>query len=438
MAYDTEKITLHLLTYWFIRWTCSLISIRKIAGIVISPNSMDPSSLDSMANKLVKKIMKGCESHSLGSATVAIYDTAWVAMVSKVTDSKVQWVFPECFQFLLDSQLPDGGWESHGSNDNRILNTMAALLAMIKHKNAHNSNRNEDFFGLETRIEKARLSLEESLQHWDVESAVHVGFEMLVPALLRMLATEKMSFIFPGQQSLEVLNEEKLKKIKPETLYTSTTTMLHSLEAFIGRINFDKIGHQKKFGSMMASPASTAAYLMHCSTWDTEAESYIRKVILEGEGKGSGGLPSVFPAPIFELTWVRRSTSLKETLYQKLTTDPGSVHSSSEWILHQNPGQRKLRSRCILSRRASSESARAAWLRYDPLRLPLYMKLTGQMQPLQFLPMQTILPKLFLHSTCWKKLLLRMNWFNISGRSKAIFGHTLESGTPASAQIAMF
>lgn len=102
----------------------------------------------------------------------------------------------------MDSQLPDGGWESHGSNDDRILNTMAALLAMIKHKNTQNLDSNEDLFGLETRIEKVRLSLEECLKHWDVESSVHVGFEMLVPALLRMLETEKVSFIFPEQQSL--------------------------------------------------------------------------------------------------------------------------------------------------------------------------------------------------------------------------------------------
>lgn len=267
---------------------------------------MDSSSLDYRANKLIKQLTPhGCEDQSLGSATVAIYDTAWVAMISKVTDRKARWVFPECFQFLLNSQLPDGGWESHGSIDDKILNTMAALLAMIKHKNAQSLDNDEDPFGLETRIKKARISLEKSLQQWDVESAVHVGFEMLVPALLKMLETEKMSFIFPQQQSLEALNQTKLRKFDPEILYDSMTTMLHSLEAFIGMIDFDKISHHKRFGSMMASPASTAAYLMHCSTWDNEAESYIRKVILEGGGKGSGGLPSMFPSPIFEITWVR-------------------------------------------------------------------------------------------------------------------------------------
>ena len=57
----------------------------------------------------------------------------------------------------------------------------------------------------------------------------------------------------------------------------------------------------------MASPALTTAYLMHSSIWDDEAELCIRKVLDEGEGEGSGGLPSVFPIPIFEATWVRYS-----------------------------------------------------------------------------------------------------------------------------------
>jgi len=93
-----------------------------------------------------------------------------------------------------------------------------------------------------------------------------------------------------------------LENFNTEILYSSPKTSAHSLEAFIGRIDFDRLTRHKTFGSMMASSASTAAYLMQCSTWDNEAESYIRRVICEGMGKGNGGLPSVFPTPIFEVT----------------------------------------------------------------------------------------------------------------------------------------
>lgn len=112
--------------------------------------------------------------------------------------------------------------------------------------------------------------------------------------------------------SIEI-NAMMLENFNTEILYSSPRTLNHSLKAFIDQINFDRLTHNKTFGSMMASPASTAAYLMQCSTWDNEAESYIRRVICEGIGKGNGGLPSVFPTPIFEVTWVIYILSIGRT-----------------------------------------------------------------------------------------------------------------------------
>ena len=133
---------------------------------------------------------------------------------------------------------------------------------------------------------------------------MHVGFEILVPALLTMLENESIYLNFPGRKLLMELNAVKLGGINPEMLYETPTMLLHSLEAFIGTLDFDRVGHHKRFGSMMASPASTAAYLIHSSIWDEESEGYVRRVIFEGKGNGLGGVPSVFPTTIFEMTWV--------------------------------------------------------------------------------------------------------------------------------------
>ena len=266
---------------------------------------MERSYLDDRAHALVERLLKGCTDHNLGSATVAIYDTAWVSMVSRFEFGRRHWLFPECFLFLLNTQLPNGGWESYANPEDGLLNTLAALLAMKKHSNTSNQEESVDVPDLERRMLMATNYIRESLQIWDVDATVHVGFEVLVPALLSMLENERVTFNFPGKQSLENLNAEKLEKFNPEILYTSPNSLLHSLEAFIGRIEYDKLAHFKTFGSMMGSPASTAAYLMECSTWDDEAELYLRKVIHEGAGKGEGGSPSVFPMPIFEVTWVR-------------------------------------------------------------------------------------------------------------------------------------
>jgi hypothetical protein len=258
------------------------------------------------AAALVEQLAEKCaQSPGIGSFTPSVYDTAWVAMIPKTADGETRWLFPKCFQLLLDSQLPEGGWDAYASEVDGILNTMAALLALKKHANAPQNTGCALPDDLELRISRATVFLGKKLQHWQVEASIHVGFEILVPALLRQLELESIFFEFPGRRSLLAINDKKLARFDPRMLYRETkTTLIHSLEAFIGGIDFDKVAHHKAFGSMMASPSSTAAYLMHCSTWDDEAEAYIQNVINFGTGRGSGGVPSAFPATVFELAWV--------------------------------------------------------------------------------------------------------------------------------------
>lgn len=284
-----------------------------------STGSMELQSPDTRARKLVRDLADGCESGRLGSATVAVYDTAWVSMVAKDVGGRAQWLFPECFQFLLDSQSDGGGWESDTSLDDGILNTLAALLALKKRSN----KADIDPSALAVSISKAKRYLEEKLPDWDVDSGINVGFEILVPALLAMLEKENIFFSFSGRRVLETLRAAKLAKFDVQMIYGGQTTLLHSLEAFVDAIDFDALEHHKTFGSMMGSPASTAAYLMNSSRWDSEAEEYLRKVIDEGQGKGSGGVPSLFPMPVFEATWV--FVLFSRAVCKKLTKLLGSI-----------------------------------------------------------------------------------------------------------------
>ncbi len=266
---------------------------------------MSFQSLEEQAQSLVQRLATGCNDNNLGSATVAVYDTAWVSMVSKVDGGQEFWLFPECFEYLLGSQLPSGGWECRASFDDGLLNTLAALLAMKKHASAHGPMSHPNLLDLQDRISKATAYIQEGLHCWGVEESLHVGFEILFPALLSMLHRVDIDFEFPGRIDLEALSARKLANFDPEMLYSAPTTSLHSLEAFIDRVDFDRLDCHKMFGSMMASPASTAVYLMHSSIWDMDAELYLRRVIHEGSGRDSGGVPSVYPMPVFEITWVR-------------------------------------------------------------------------------------------------------------------------------------
>ena len=230
-------------------------------------------------------------------------------MISKKVDDKHYWLFPESFRYLLNEQKEDGGWEAHGSADDDILNSLAALLAMKRHGNDNIFASLEATLDITTRTLNATTFIQERLQHWTLAANTSVGFEILVPALLSMLEQENVVFKFPGKDDLTALNEKKLKTIELRILYGDRkTTLLRSLEAFVGKLNFDRIQHHKTFGSMMGSPASTAAYLMNRSAWDEDAEDYLRNAISNSTSAGEGSLPSVYPSNIFELTWVNNAS----------------------------------------------------------------------------------------------------------------------------------
>ena len=256
----------------------------------------------SLVTSLAKQHISEDGSSSFSSVA---YDTAWVSMVQKEDMGVKRWLFPDCFQYLLDSQGPDGGWHAGTLVDDTdiIINSMAALLVFKKYTADPSNCKIPDDMAL--RINRAKALVQSKLESWDVENSEHVGFEILVPTLLRLLEAEGICFHLPGLQVLMALNAKKLGKFDPHVLYDLTkSTLLHSLEAFIGKIDFDGLSHHKVSGSMMCSPASTAAYLMNSSCWDEEAEQYLSRVVSHGCKNKEGGVPSAFPTPIFELTWV--------------------------------------------------------------------------------------------------------------------------------------
>ena len=241
----------------------------------------------------------------IGSMSCSIYDTAWVSTVAKSDSTRTYWLFPECFHYILDTQNDDGGWESYATEVDGILNTAASLYAIKKHATSPYQSHKTYPLDLERRIERASVALQSKLEAWDVAASVNVGFEILIPAMLELLKNQGLHFDFSGSTLLQHLHDQKMLKFKPAALYGNLKlTPLHSLEAFIGKIDFDKITHHKTFGSLMASPSSTAAYLMNRTSWDDEAESYLRRVFATSEGGPNGGFPSAYPSTYFEITWV--------------------------------------------------------------------------------------------------------------------------------------
>lgn len=241
---------------------------------------------------------------AVGEQTTVIYDTAWVSMVRTPGSSKDEMLFPECFQFILDHQLPHGGWTSYDAPIDGIMNTLGALLALKK--NIYASNHNLGYEELQSRISRAVDYLQQELKAWDVSTADHVGFEIVIPSVLKLLDKEGIKFDFPGYTQLMALNRAKLSKIPPSIWSDHRqTTLTHSLESFVDQVNFDNLGKLLVYGSMGSSPAATSAYLMYSSKWNSDAETYLRNLVANRTRDGHFiGVPTMFPSTGFETLWV--------------------------------------------------------------------------------------------------------------------------------------
>ena len=270
----------------------------------------------SMSNTEASKLLQDTlDSHAkpfgFGSFSCSVYDTAWVSCVSRNLNGSRHAVFPSSVAYVRESQCCDGSWPVSGSISDVILTTLAAMHALTVQKESIQAglSHNEAFADntLGNQLEKAAVFLRHTLQKWSVPETDSVGFEILIPAHLDLLSESGHSFDFRDKSYLYELRNQRLIHFLPSMLYgDQKTTLLHSLEAMVAYpgFDFDRIAHHKTGGSMMASPSSTAAYLMCCSAWDSEAEEYLRTVLVYGSGKGNGAVPSAFPTGTFELIWV--------------------------------------------------------------------------------------------------------------------------------------
>ena len=241
--------------------------------------------------------------YGVGSFTCSIYDTAWVAMVIKNVDGQRRWLFPSSFEYLINQQQHDGGWRTSSSGADGILNTLAALLACCRHINCPlQLTQPED---LRHRKDRAIYFLETQFAKCDLTSVITATVQPFFSRLLQMLDQEGIHFTFLGKDSLTHERGRKMLDQSLVALYgNARTSATHNLESRVGELDFDRVGQHKICGSMMASPAATAAYLMNSTSWDDEAEAYLHHIVSIGDSKSTGGVPSKFPTTVFEVTHV--------------------------------------------------------------------------------------------------------------------------------------
>lgn len=271
---------------------------------------------------LIRRLIDGHDpKYGVGSMTCSIYDTAWVSMVAKTKDGHTRWLFPPSFQYLLDHQQHDGGWQHRSTDSDGILNTLAALLAICKHITQPCQMR-EGLEDLKQRKSRAVYFLETKFSDFSVESlAMNPGSPVRIAKLLQGLQRIGIEFSFDGKEVFLKAHGSKEPISERDSLYSDKSAKIKSsLEAHVGEVDFDRFAQQKVFGSIKASPASTAAYLMNCSIWDDEAEAYLSHIVSIGDGKTQGGVPTRFPTTVFEITSVLTTLLDSGFIYRDLGT----------------------------------------------------------------------------------------------------------------------
>lgn len=272
-----------------------------------SVDDMSPGDSDDYGTRASTLVRRLIDEHDpmfgVGSMSCSIYDTAWVSMVSKIIDGQPKWLFPGSFHYLLGHQQHDGGWMTSSIGADSILHTLAALLALCKHIAEPHQLIYIPLEELQHKKDRAVYFLEAKFSQFDITSATTQNIEILIPKMLQLLEAEEIVFNFPGREELLQRRERKTVKCNPTNLYsTGRSTLIHYLEGFVGELDFDRLLHHKVSGSMMASPASTAAYLMHSSQWDDEAEAYLSYVVNQGDELSTGGVPSRYPNTVNEIS----------------------------------------------------------------------------------------------------------------------------------------
>jgi len=244
---------------------------------------------------------------SLGAGLMepVAYDTAWIARVPDFEDPSKP-AFPESLAWLREHQQPDGSWGSslpinaHGNT----LSTLAAILSLQQW------NYCEEDFGRIQKGTSALWLLADKLPHEKYET---IGFEILLPAMVREAVSHGWKLPFEAYQRYNAAEKEKFgsiqkfqKKYGPDkptpwwfTLESLGTEIFKSGDPILPASAEVFLGGNP---SVAGSPAATA-YLLWAYRHQNKDLPAVYQYLKALTSKFGGGAPNVAPIDGFELSF---------------------------------------------------------------------------------------------------------------------------------------
>ncbi|URE42554.1 Ent-kaurene synthase [Musa troglodytarum] len=265
---------------------------------VLAASARSPSpSCDSRSSIPVAgaaKLDHGCKKHTSGNGTLlcsngpmerirehlqkielsaSSYDTAWVAMVPSPM-SPQRPCFPQCLNWILDNQHPDGSWGLHHIHPSLIIDglssTLACILALERWKSGQEHVRRG-------------LSFIESNFSRIVDEQLHspIGFDIIFPGMVEYALNIGLEIPIDQSDINNMLckRDAELQREQGNNCEGRKAYLAYVAEGLANILDWREImKYQRENGSLFNSPSTTAAALMHI--YDAKALEYLRSLLL--------------------------------------------------------------------------------------------------------------------------------------------------------------
>jgi hypothetical protein len=211
------------------------------------------------------------------------YDTGWLA-----------WLYPECREWVLAQQNPDGSWGSSLLEyfHDRVICTLSAVNAL-----AATSTRSSEL----NQMERGIAYLETAIPRLSEDTSDLVGFELLLPTLVQMgkdlgLKYDRIEQLIQPYAHASI---HKRSLLRDEMIYSPEVPVGYSLE-FLGFQALDKARSLSLLSAshgIQSSPAATA--FVRIATQHVQADAYLQDLCRRYNWQ----VPCVSPFETFEIAW---------------------------------------------------------------------------------------------------------------------------------------
>ncbi|XP_038976928.1 ent-kaur-16-ene synthase, chloroplastic-like [Phoenix dactylifera] len=221
------------------------------------------------------------------------YDTAWVAMVPLPEFPQFP-CFPECLNWIIRNQHPDGSWGIHGLHPSLVKDALSSTLACVLALKRWNIGEEHVRRGLHFVGSYFSSAMDEKLHS-------PIGFEIIFPGMLGYAID--MGLDLPiSQNDIDVMfhmRDLELQRVSENSSEGRKAYLAYVAEGLGKSQDWQEVmKYQRENGSLFNSPSTTAAALTH--KYDAKALEYLRSLLQ----KFGSSVPTSYPRDIHTLLCV--------------------------------------------------------------------------------------------------------------------------------------